>query len=315
MSDQISSVLGIDVAKAHFDTAIEPQGEVRRWDNTDAGVAALLDWAQTQSFDRITIEASGGWEIPLVGALAHAGLPVIVVNPRQVREFARATGQLAKTDQLDARILCAFTLAVQPPLRPLKGEQARLLSDLVHRREQLVQMRTAEKNRMALSRSGMVKQNLSAHIKWLDKNIADTDGEIGQLIKVSPVWRAREKLLSNVPSIGRITAHVLIAYLPELGSLNRKQIAALVGLAPFNRDSGTLRGHRTVWGGRADVRRALYMATMSAIRFNPSIRPFYDRLRANGKPPKVALTACMRKLLTILNAMVRDQAEWDPSMA
>jgi transposase len=218
---------------------------------------------------------------------------------------------LAKTDELDARILCAFALAVQPPVRPLRDEQAQRLSALVARREQLVQMRTTEKNRLALSSNPQVQRNLKDHIHWLDRHLKDTDKGIRQLIAVSPLWCSKAQLLEEVPSIGPATTHTLIAHLPELGSLNRKQIAALVGVAPFNRDSGTLRGHRHIWGGRAEVRRALYMATLSAITWNPVIRCFYRHLLDNGKPGKVALVACMRKLLTILNAMLRDHQHWN----
>lgn len=310
MSEQIEQALGIDVSKDFLDIAAAADGEVTRLTNDPHGIEAALQLARQQQPDRIVVEATGGYESSLVGVLAHAGLPIVVVNPRQVREFARATGQLAKTDALDARILCAFALAVKPPVRPLKDEQARFLSALVTRRQQLLQMRTAELNRLALGAEGAVRHNLKAHIKWLDRHLKDTENGIRQLIKVSPLWCEKAQLLDEVPSVGEVTTHTLIAQLPELGSLNRKQIAALVGLAPFNRDSGTLRGHRMIWGGRSDVREVLYMATLSAIRFNPVIRTFYRRLKDNGKPSKVALVACMRKLLTILNAIVRDGSPW-----
>jgi len=310
----IERAFGIDVSKDFLDLATSPTSPVQRLAHDSAGIEAIVEHAQRDRPDRIVVEATGGWESAVVATLAHAGLPVVIVNPRQVREFARASGQLAKTDQLDARMLCAFALAVKPPLRPLKDEQAQLLAALVTRRQQLLQMRTAEKNRLALSTPGLVQRNLKEHIKWLDRHLKDTDRDIEQLIKVTPLWCDTERLLEQIPSIGRITSRTLIAQLPELGSLNRKQIAALVGLAPFNHDSGTLRGHRIIWGGRAEVRQVLYMATMSAIRCNPPIRGFYRRLRANGKPGKVALVACMRKLLTVLNAVVRDRQPWSLAM-
>ena len=315
MDDAIQRAFGIDVSKEFLDIAAEPGGTTQRLSHDAGGIEGVLERALKERPDRIVVEATGGWESALVGVLAHAGLPVVIVNPRQVREFARATGRLAKTDELDARILCAFALAVKPPLRPLKDEQAQALAALVTRRQQLLQMRTAEKNRLTLSSTSRVRRNLQDHIKWLDRHLKDTDRDIGQLIKDSPLWCETERLLEQVPSVGRVTTHTLIAQLPELGSLNRKQIAALVGLAPFNRDSGTLRGHRMIWGGRSEVRQVLYMATLSAIRFNPPIRTFYQRLRNNGKPAKVALVACMRKLLTMLNAIVRDRQPWSLNAA
>ncbi len=310
MGEDVTRVLGVDVSKASLDVAWSGDGEVQRLANDTAGISAVVAKAQELEVQRITVEASGGWQLPLVAALLHAGLPVVVVNPRQVREYARATGTLAKTDRIDARVLCAFTLAVQPPLRALKDQQAEALSALLARRQQLLGMRTAEKNRLTLGATGLVRKNLKAHIKWLDRHLRDTDRELKQLIEASPAWQAKEDLLTSAPGIGNTTARVLIGQLPELGQLNHKQIAALAGLAPFNRDSGTLRGQRMIWGGRHDVRTALYMATVSAIRANPPIRDFYERLKSNGKPSKVALTACMRKLLVTLNAMLRDQTPW-----
>jgi transposase len=314
MEEAVGWAFGVDVSKQFLDLATGPAAEVQRFVHDVAGIDAIVELAQRDQPDRIVVEATGGWESALVAVLAHAGLPVVIVNPRQVREFARATGKLAKTDELDARMLCAFALAVKPPLRPLKDEQAQMLAALVTRRQQLLQMRTAEKNRLALSTPGLVQRNLKEHIKWLDRHLKDTERDIGQLIKVTPLWCETERLLEQIPSVGRVTSHTLIAQLPELGSLNRKQIAALVGVAPFNHDSGLLRGRRTTWGGRAEVRQVLYMATMSAIRCNPAIRRFYRRLRENGKPGKVALVACMRKFLTILNAIVRDRQPWSVPM-
>lgn len=310
MSETISRVLAIDVSKDWLDLATAVDSDVERLAHDDNGIQAVVDRAAATDAQRITVEASGGWQTRLVAALLHAGLPVIVVNPRQVREYARATGRLAKTDRIDARVLVAFTVAVQPPLRKLKDEQAEALSALLARRDQLIGMRTAEKNRLALGARGLVRKNLKAHIQWLDRHLRDTDRELKSLIEVSPAWQAKQDLLTSAPGIGDTTARALIGQLPELGQLSHKQIAALAGLAPFNRDSGTLRGQRVVWGGRHAVRKALYMATVSAIRSNPPIRDFYQRLKSNGKPSKVALTASMRKLLVMLNAMLRDETPW-----
>jgi len=310
MTAAVSRVLGIDVAKQWLDLASTESSQVERLPHTTEGIAQVLQRARQLAAERVTVEATGGWETPLVAALADAGLPVVVVNPRQVRAYARALGRLAKTDRIDARVLCAFTCAVQPPLRALKDEQSALLSALLARRQQLLAMRTAEKNRLALGAVGKVGKNLREHIKWLDRHLRDTDREIQRLIEASPVWQATEDLLTSAPGVGSITARVLIGQLPELGRLNRKQIVALAGLAPYNRDSGLHRGQRMIWGGRRDIRQALYMATLAAVRSNPPIRDFDTRLKESGKPSKVALTACMRRLLTILNAMVRDQRPW-----
>jgi transposase len=306
----VQTIVGIDLGKHHLDVAIEPAHEAFRVPHDEAGISALLTRLKPHGPDQVILEAGGPLAAQLAGQLAAEGFAVVVVNPRQVRDFARATGQLAKTDQLDARVLCAFAAAVRPEPRALKDETAQLLSALVARRRQLLQMLVAEKNRLAAATATLVKRNLAAHIRWLQKCLEDTDRELREQIQDSPVWRARENLLASVPGIGRVTAQALISDLPELGQLSDKQIAALAGLAPFNRDSGTLRGTRHIWGGRWQVRTALYMATLAAIRSNPPIKAFYARLRLAGKPPKVAITACMRKLLVILNAMVRDNAPW-----
>ena len=315
MSDRISRALGVDVSKAWLDLATGVDSDVQRHPHDSVGINAVIEQAQAINAQRITVEASGGYQTRLVAALLHAGLPVIVVNPRQVREYARATGQLAKTDQIDARILCGFTLTVQPPLRKLKDQQAEALSALLARRDQLMSMRTAEKNRLTLGARGAVRKNLKAHIQWLDRHLRNTDRELKQLIEASPAWQAKQNWLTTAPGVGDTTARVLIGQLPELGQLNHKQIAALAGLAPFSCDSGSLRGQRMIWGGRHSVRKALYMATLSAISANPPIRDFYQRLKANGKPSKVAITACMRKLLVVLNAMIRDRKPWMPHAA
>jgi transposase len=259
----------------------------------------------------VILEATGGFELPLVGALLAAGLPVTVVNPRQVRDFARATGQLAKTDAIDARVLAHFGEAVRPELRPLPNEATRELAALVARRRQLIEMLTAEKNRLRLA-ARAVRRDIEQHIRWLERRLSDLDGNLAQQVRSSPNWRARDDLLQSVPGIGPVSSVTLLAQLPELGRLNRKEIAALVGVAPLNRDSGTLRGRRRVWGGRRHVRATLYMATLVATRCNPTIRSFYTRLLAAGKPKKLALTASMRKLLITLNAMLRNNVPWQP---
>jgi transposase len=255
------------------------------------------------------LEATGGFEHAVVAALAAAGLPVVVANPRQVRDFARATGQLAKTDAIDAQVLALFAERVRPEPRRLPDEAAQALDALLTRRRQLLDMLVAEKNRLGFARP-VVRRGITQHIRWLERRLGDVDHELGQMIEHSPVWRATDDLLRSVPGVGPVLSRTLLGELPELGQLNRKQIAALVGVAPLARDSGTLRGKRVVWGGRAPIRTVLYMSTLAAARCNPVIRAFYLHLRAAGKPAKVALTACMRKLLVILNAMVRANTHW-----
>lgn len=258
----------------------------------------------------VVLEATGGLERTLVAHLLAAALPVAVVNPRQVRDFARATGQLAKTDRLDARVLAQFGLAVQPVQRALPDAASQDFMDQLARRRQLVEMLAMEKNRLQAAPNKRVRKDITEHIAWLNKRLHASDEGLRHRVEAAPAWQAKRDLLSEVKGIGDITAMTLIACLPELGQLNRRAIAALVGVAPFNRDSGTVRGRRRIWGGRANVRVALYMATLSAVRYNATIRAFYQRLRAAGKLAKVALVACMRKLLTMLNAMLRDQTHW-----
>jgi transposase len=248
-------------------------------------------------------------EIPLTSALATAGLPVVVVNPRQVRDFAKASGRLAKTDALDAQVLAQFAEVMRPQPRLLPDAETRALAALLTRRRQLVEMLTAEKNRL-LSAASPIRKRVRAHISWLERELDRTNAELSEAIRHSPVWREKDDLLQSVPGVGPVLTSTLLASLPELGTLTNKQIAALVGVAPLNRDSGTLRGRRTVWGGRAQVRAVLYMGAMVAARFNPVIRVFYQRLQRAGKTKKVALTACMRKLLTILNAMLKHRTPW-----
>jgi transposase len=306
--------IGIDVSKARLDIAVRPGTESWTAVPDEAGLRALAERLTALAPALIVLEATGGLEAPVVSALAAAELPVVVVNPRQVRDFAKALGRLAKTDPLDAEVLARFGEAVRPEPRPLKDAQAQELDALLTRREQLVRMLAAEKNRLGQAR-GRVKRDIAAHIRWLEKRLTEVERQLQHLIEASPLWRAQEDLLRSVPGVGPVFLLALLADLPELGRLNRRQIAALAGVAPFNRDSGRFRGSRAIWGGRARLRSLLYMATLAAVRSNPPIRTFYQRLRAAGKKPKVALTACMRKLLTILNAMVRSGTRWNPQLA
>lgn len=306
--------VGIDVSKARLDVACRPSGD--RWAaaNDPPGIARLVDRLRGLSPTLIVLEATGGLELPPTGTLAAAGLPVVVVNARQVRDFAKATGQLAKTDAIDAAVLAHFAEAVRPALRPLPDAATQALSALMMRRRQLIEMRTAEQNRLG-SAPASVRSRIRAHLTWLTRELAHLDDDLTQTIRESPVWCEKDDLLQSTPAVGPVLARTLLAALPELGTLNRKQIAALVGVAPLNRDSGTLRGRRIVWGGRAHVRAALYMSALVATRYNPVIRAFYQRLCAAGKAKKVALTACMHKLLTILNTMLKHGTRWQQNFA
>ena len=302
--------VGIDVAKAQLDIAVRPSGE--RWavPNDASGVVTLVERLQALHPTLIVLEATGGLERSATAALATAGLPVVIVNPRQARDFARATGQLAKTDALDARALAHFADVIRPTPRPLPDAQTQELRALLGRRQQLIGMRTAEQNRLA-GTSERLTQDIEAHIAWLNARIATLDDDLETTLRASPLWRENDDLLQrSVPGIGPVCARTLLLELPELGTLTRQQIAALVGVAPLNCDSGTLRGRRTIWGGRAHVRTVLYMGTLVATRFNPQIKAFYQRLLVAGKLKKVALTACMHKLLTILNAMLKHRTSW-----
>ena len=305
--------VGVDVSKAHLDVGVSGSDEVTRYRNAEAGVAELVEELAERSPELIVMEATGGFELPAAAALAAAGLAVVIANPRQVRDFAKATGQLAKTDKVDARVLALFAERVRPPVRPLPDEDAQALDAIIGRRRQIIDMLTAEKNRLGFALEP-VKKGIRKHIRWLERQLDDVDEDLDERIRASPVWKAKSDLLRDVPGVGPNLARTLIAELPELGELSHKEIAALVGVAPFPRDSGLMRGRRIIWGGRAPVRSALYMSAWSACRWNPVIRVFYQRLRAKGKAPKVAQVACMRKLLTILNAMVRDGRKWDPSI-
>lgn len=314
MSDPI--VVGIDVSKAELAIAVEPTGE--RWTSatTVDALEPLVQRLARLNPQVIVVEATAGYELPLVMACAAAGLPITVVNPRQVRAFAQAIGRTAKTDAIDAAVLALFGARVQPEVRPLPDADTRALAALVARRRQLIEMLGTEQRRLAQATTSVVQRDLRTHIRWLARRLADVDDDIRGAVEKSPVWRVQEDLLRSVPGIGPVVARTLLAELPELGRLDRRAVAALVGVAPFNRDSGQWRGRRMIWGGRRSIRAALYMAALVAARRNPPLAHFYERLRQHGKPAKVALVAVMRKLLTILNAIVKHQLPWnDPSAA
>jgi transposase len=306
-----SVFVGIDVSKDRLDVHLRPSGEAfavaRNGEGLDQLIARLAEIAPAL----IVLEATGGFERTVAAALAGAGLPLAVVNPRQIRNFARAIGRLAKTDTLDAEAIALFAERIRPEPRPMADGEAQALAELVARRRQLSQMITMEANRRRQARSKRVRRTIEATLKTLEAQLAGLDRDIGNTVKASPVWRATENLLTSVPGVGDVTARTLIALLPELGRLDRRRISALVGVAPFNRDSGKMRGHRAIAGGRAAVRRVLYMATLSAIRWNPVLRDHYRQLVARGKAKKVALVACMRRLIGILNAILRDQKAWN----
>lgn len=305
--------IGIDVAKDELVVAVRPSGEVFTVENTPKGVRSLVKrWRET-SPTLIVLEATGGYEAIAASTLATARLPVVVINPRQVRDFAKATGQLAKTDQIDARVLAQFADMVRPPVRALADDETRQLDALLSRREQLLDMLIAEQHRLAQTppRAKAVRQSLTQTIAFLEKQLARTDTDLGTCIAASPVWAARDALLQSVPGIGPVIARTLLGALPELGQLTRQEIGKLVGVVPLNRDSGQHRGKRQIGGGCAHVRRKLYMGALVAMRRNARIRQFYQRLVASGKAPKVALVACMHKLLTILNQIVRTATPWD----
>ncbi len=302
--------VGIDVAKAHLDIHVRPSGEAFTVPRDGESVANLADRLKALSPVVVVLEATGGFETIVAASLSSAGLPMAVINPRQIRSFARAIGQLAKTDALDAAVIAQFAEAVKPEPRPLADEQTRILSELVARRRQLVEMMTAERNRRPrLSRKHLIKA-LDRHLAMLQKDLSEIERDIDTTIRGMPIWREREELMTSVPGVGPTLARTLLADVPELGTLDRKQIAALIGVAPLNWDSGSYRGRRTTWGGRSKVRAVLYMAALVASQHNPTLKSFYQRLVAAGKAKKLALVAVMRKLLTILNAIVRDQTPW-----
>ncbi len=304
-----SVFIGIDVSKAQLDVAQRPEGPRQVFSQTPLGIESLVTHVRSLNSSAIVLEATGGLEVAVASALAVAGLPVAVVNPRQVRDFAKATGRLAKTDAIDAQVLARFAEAVRPAPRQLPDAATQEFSALLSRRRQLIEMRVAEHNRLG-SAPRRIQPQIRKHLTWLDRQVAVIEEELAQRIQSTPIWRERDNLLQGVPGVGPTLSRTLVAELPELGTLTRHQIAALVGVAPVNRDSGTFRGRRTTWGGRAVVRAVLYMSTLAAVRCNPVLKAFYQRLRAAGKAPKVALVACMRKLLTILNAMLKHQTPW-----
>jgi transposase len=307
--------VGVDVSKDRLDVCLrwsEPESheeDVFFVSHDEAGIDTLISRLLEEHPVLVILEATGGFERAVVGALATEGLPVAVVNPRQVRDFARATGRLAKTDRIDASILARFAEAIRPSPKPLPEEEIRALQEILARRRQLVGMLTAENNRLH-SATKPVAKRIAAHIRWLEKELSGTDRDLEEAIKSSPTLGENEALLRSVPGVGPVLARTLLAQVPELGTLTHKRVAALVGVAPLNRDSGTLRGRRSVWGGRAEVRAALYMGALVAARRNPVVREFYERLLAAGKPKKVALVACMRKLLSIVNAVLKHRTPW-----
>jgi transposase len=302
--------IGIDVSKRLLEVAAHESDYQFRCVNKASAFTELIGELIALRPERIVLEATGGLEIPVTAALHAAGLPVVVINPRQVRDFAKALGQLAKTDRLDARVLAHFAAAIKPPLRPIKSAEELELDALLGRRGQLVEMLTAEKNRRGAAATDTVREEVEAHIEWLEKRIKALDQQLQAQLKSSPTWRLKDDILQSTPGIGRVVSVSLLAELPELGKLNRQQISKLVGVAPLNRDSGQQRGTRHIYGGRARVRSVLYMAALTATRCNPVIKEFYERLLANHKLFKVAITACMRKLLVIINVMIRDSTRW-----
>jgi transposase len=308
---QPSVFIGVDVSKDRLDVAVAPSGESIGFANSEDGIVLLADFIKPRAPALVLFEATGGWEMNAVNHLATQRLPLVVLNPRQVRDFAKATGQLAKTDVIDARILARFGQAIRPEVRPLKTIELRKLEALNTRRRQIVEMITAEQNRL-VSAPEWVRPDIKELLEILKKRLAAINRDLNKLIRKSPLWREKDKILQSFPGVGPVMASTMISELPELGNLNRREIAALVGVAPLNCDSGTHKGKRKIWGGRAALRSVLYMCALTATRCNPVIREFYQRLRCAGKPFKVALTACMRKILVILNAMMRSGSCWQP---
>jgi transposase len=309
--DQQPQWVGIDVSKASLDVHLRPSSQQFQVGNQASGVAELLKQLQSFEIEQVVLEASGGLELEAAQALQEHGFAVSIINPRQGRDFAKASGKLAKTDQMDASVLAHFGQAMQPAVTILPSAEEQTLQDALTRRRQLVEMLTAEKNRRP-KMQGKMRQNIDAHLEWLQERIQELDCEIEQLSKSQAQWKSRITLLKSVPGVGSVIATTLVAGLPELGAVSDKRISALVGVAPFNRDSGKYRGSRTIWGGRASIRAVLYMGTLVAVRHNPILRAFYARLLSQGKAKKVALIACMHKLLRILNAMIREGKLWEP---
>lgn len=308
----VEKFVGIDIAKDSVDVCIDPDAEVMHVAYDNKGVATICQRLKAISPTLIVMEATGGLETRLASELAALGLSVAVINPRQARDFAKATGQLAKTDRVDAAVLAAFARAIRPQARAMKDPDTRALDDLVSRRRQLIDMRVQETLRLGTTASKTMLKSLNAHVAWLDKRITEIDTELTRRLRTSDVWRTKDDLLRGVPGVGAVTSLTMLAKCPELGQLNRREIAALTGVAPLAKDSGKHRGKRFVWGGRADVRAVLYMATVSAMRFNSRIKPFAERLKLAGKPAKVVIVACMRKLLTIMNSILKNSTPWTP---
>jgi transposase len=302
--------VGVDVSKATLDVASWTSNEYKRFRNDPTGIQELMDWLKILQPELIVLEATGGLELPFVAELAYAKMPVAVVNPRRIREFARSIGQLAKTDKLDAKVIAHFGAATHPEARKLPTNDEEKLTALITRRRQIIEMLTAEMNRLHSARFSM-KERIETHLSWLNSELRDIDIEITKFIHQSPIWKEKDKLLRSVSGVGPVTSATILAMLPELGTLNRQKIAALVGVAPVNKDSGRRQKKRRVYGGRANVRSVLYMAALSASKHNPRIKAFYDRLIRMGKEKKVALTACMRKLLVLLNAIIRVNQNFD----
>lgn len=303
----VEHFIGIDVSKSTLDVCILPANQILQTRNDETGIRQLIDSLRGLRPTLIVLEATGGLETPVVCELGAAGLPVAIINPRQARDFAKATGKRAKTDRIDAGVLAHFAQMLQPPVRPLKDAETRALDDMLNRRRQLVTMRVQEHLRLGNATSLLLKKSLNAHIAWLEQQIDEVDGDLTRQLRTSPLWRAKDELLRSIPGVGPVTSLTVLAKCPELGSLSRRQIAALAGVAPLAHDSGKLRGKRFVWGGRAALRAVLYMAALAAMRCNPAIKAFAERLRATGKPGKVVLVACMRKLLTIMNAILKTE--------
>jgi transposase len=308
-NEPVRHVVGIDVSKGRLDVCLMPGGEAFSVANDPEGIDALLERLGEANPELVLLEATGRYERPAATAVAASGIAVAVVNPRQARDFAKATGRLAKTDKIDAFVLARFACAIEPPPSVLPEEEALALQANLTRRRQLLLMLTSEKNRLLMAPETVAKR-IRAHVRWLEKELERTDRELDEAVQQSEVWRRNEELLRSVPGVGPVLARTLLAELPELGSITHKRLSSLVGVAPFNRDSGKIRGKREVWGGRAPLRAVLYMGALLATRHNPVLKEFYERLLSAGKPKKVALVACMRKLLTILNAVMRDGASW-----
>lgn len=311
----VEKFVGIDVSKSTLDVYIKPLQQTLHVTYDEAGISQVVGRLMEIGSTLIVIEATGGLEVRLATELASKGLPVAVINPRQARDFAKATGQLAKTDKVDAAMLAAFAQAIRPQVRPLKDADTRALDDMVSRRRQLIDMRVQETLRLGTAASKPLEKSLNQHIAWLDTRISKIDIDLAKRLRESDGWRAKDDLLRGIPGVGAITTLTMLAKCPELGTLNRRQIAALTGVAPLANDSGKHRGKRFIWGGRADVRAVLYMASISAIRCNATIKAFAERLKKAGKPAKVVIVACMRKLLTIMNSMLKTNTPWNPQTA